>query len=178
MLRLRENETIIKATRKHWIIIAGHMGIAAILLVAGILVLFVLDSPLADHIILAEKDVFAPVTAMLFSLYLMIILAYALLMLMDFYLDVWIVTNQRIIDVEQITLFSRQVSEIPLARVQDVTIEVHGILETLFKFGNIRIQTAGEREFTIASIPHLYELKDAILSQARVAPPTPPVARL
>ena len=57
-------------------------------------------------------------------------------------------------------------SEIPLSRVQDITIEVHGIIETLLGFGTIRIQTAGERDFYIHDVPRLQTLKDLIMQSA------------
>jgi len=60
----------------------------------------------------------------------------------DYYLDVWIVTNDRIIDIEQFGLFSRTVSEVDLFRIQDVTSTVHGIFPTFFNYGDLHIKTA------------------------------------
>ncbi len=85
---------------------------------------------------------------------------------MDYYLDMWIVTEKRVINIDQRGLFSREISEIPMANIQDVTVEVHGLMETLLGFGTVRIQTAGEREFTIDDIPRLNPVKDAILEYA------------
>lgn len=64
----------------------------------------------------------------------------------DYYLDIWIVTDQRIVNIEQIGLFRREVSELEHGKIQDVTSEVKGIIPTLFKFGDIYVQTAGEKE--------------------------------
>lgn len=97
------------------------------------------------------------------SLYMMILFLFLFLFWMDYYLDMWIITDRRIIAIEQKGLFRREVAEILLPRVQDVTIEISGIIETFLKFGTIKIQTAGEREFTINNIPRLYEIKDIIL---------------
>jgi hypothetical protein len=46
--------------------------------------------------------------------------------LVDFILDVWIITDQRIIDVRQNGFFSRSVSEVRLSRIQDISSEIHG----------------------------------------------------
>jgi len=102
------------------------------------------------------------------SLYIMILLVFMFLIWMDFYLDMWIITTKRIIDIEQRGLFSREISEIPLIHIQDITMEVRGIVRTFLKFGTIRIQTAGEREFTVRDIPHLYEIKDLILKYSQI----------
>ena len=74
---------------------------------------------------------------------------------LDHSLDVWLVTNYRIISVEQKGLFSRTLSEHRLDRVQDVTSEVHGFVQTMVKYGNVHIQTAGEHpRFVLKQIPY------------------------
>ena len=74
---------------------------------------------------------------------------------MDYYLDVWIITNQRLIDIEQKGFFNRSVSELDLKKIQDITSSVSGAIPTMFGFGNIHIQTAAEEnKFEIKSVPH------------------------
>jgi len=67
----------------------------------------------------------------------------------DYYLDVWLVTSERIVSIEQKGLFARAIAEQKLYRIQDVYGEVNGIIATLFDFGNITIQTAGANEYFI-----------------------------
>lgn len=94
-------------------------------------------------------------------------LGFAFLILMDWYLDVWILTDERIIDIEQTGLFGRNVSEFKLDRIQDITVHAKGILETIFNYGDVRIQTAGEKvEFIFAQVPNPYAAKDIILKTA------------
>jgi len=89
---------------------------------------------------------------------------------LDYYLDIWIVTDQRIIDVEQVGLFSRVVSEVDLEKIQDVTSEVHGVLATMFGFGDIHIQTAAEeKRFAMKSIPHPVTTRREIIKLYREA---------
>ena len=97
--------------------------------------------------------------------YLMITILVAFLFWMDHYLDLWIITNQRVIDVEQHGLFRRETSEFGIDKVQDITVEVPHILATFLKYGNLRIQTAGERSFTIKDVPNIYEIKKTIMDQ-------------
>ena len=87
-----------------------------------------------------------PLIVLATSIYCLYIWLYMLHTFFDFALDTWVVTNQRIINIEQKGLFSRQVAEQDIARIQDVTAEIKGILPTLFDFGNVSIQTAGEKE--------------------------------
>jgi len=82
----------------------------------------------------------------------------------DYYFDMWIVTDQRILDIEQRGFFSRAVSELDLRRIQDITSEVNGIVATMFRFGNIHIQTAGERvKFDLMFIPHPVTVRRKII---------------
>ena len=62
---------------------------------------------------------------------------------LDYYLDVWVVTNHRIINIELQGLFNRVVAEQKLFRVQDVTTEQRGFLAHFFHYGDVHIQTAG-----------------------------------
>ncbi len=61
----------------------------------------------------------------------------------DFFLDVWIVTNERIIAIIQHGLFARDVSQARLFQVQDVKTTVRGPLQMMFGFGNLHLDTAG-----------------------------------
>lgn len=84
--------------------------------------------------------------------------------LTDFFLDVWIVTDHRIVDIQQNGLFNRDVSETRLDKVQDVTTKINGYLPTFFNYGNVIIQTAGtEREFEFQQVPDPVFVKDTIL---------------
>ncbi len=60
----------------------------------------------------------------------------------DYYLDIWIVTNDRVIDNEQHGLFHRTTTELELHNIQDVTSQVTGIVGTFFKFGNVTLKTS------------------------------------
>ncbi|MBU0597020.1 PH domain-containing protein [Patescibacteria group bacterium] len=60
----------------------------------------------------------------------------------EYYLDMWIVTNDRIVDIEQLGLFARSVSELDLFRIQDVTTDVHGFFSTIFHYGDVTVKTA------------------------------------
>jgi len=87
--------------------------------------------------------IFLRLLVFVFYLFWWMLFYYAFL---DYYLDVWIVTNYRIIGVEQKGLFNRTVAEYKLFRIQDVMAEQKGIFSTVVDYGNIHIQTAGEQE--------------------------------
>jgi len=85
----------------------------------------------------------------------------------DYYLDINIVTNDRIIDINQKGLFGRSVAELDLTRVQDVHSEIKGIIPTLLNYGTVEVQTAANEEnFNFEQIPHPHKVRQRILELA------------
>jgi hypothetical protein len=83
----------------------------------------------------------------------------------DYYLDVWIVTDQRIVNIEQKGLFGRIVSELELENIQDITTDVKGVIPTFLNYCNLYVQTAAEMErFVFRNIPDPYSVKDMIMN--------------
>ncbi len=104
---------------------------------------------------LFNNQFFAPIVILFVSLYYLYIWLFAFHSFVDYYLDVWIVTNHRVVNIEQKGLFARQVSEQKLYRIQDVTSELKGLIGTFLDFGTVYVQTAGEEaRFIFKQIPH------------------------
>lgn len=164
MIKLFPNETIHLVIRRHWIVFLPPAAIFFFLLVAPALAL---SSALVFVPALASPGL-AAAAKFLFALYLLAFSLGALIVWVKYYLDAWIITDQRIIDIEQHGLFRREVSEIPMEKIQNVTIEIPGFLATVMKFGTIKIQTASESDFTITEVPDCYRAKDLILKYSRV----------
>jgi len=55
----------------------------------------------------------------------------------------YILTTERLIDVDQRSVFHRVVGELPIEHIQDVAYEVKGPLATMLNFGNVVVQTIG-----------------------------------
>lgn len=89
---------------------------------------------------------------------------------LDYYLDIWIITNQRILSIEQQNLFHRMIAELDLKRVQDITSKVDGAWQTFFKFGDIKIQTASEESvIKPMAIPHPVIVRREIMNLCKAA---------
>jgi len=148
----RENEEIKLVLRKHLIVLLPHF--------VYISLMFLL--PVVFYIIIVPTAFPAFLNAPYDKLFILLTLIYygfiwiiTFTVWVDYYLDVWIITNERLLDIEQIGFFNRVVSELDFKRIQDITSRVHGILPTMFGFGNIHIQTAAEEsKFDLKTIPH------------------------
>lgn len=98
------------------------------------------------------------------SIYYLFIWLLFFFFFIDYYLDVSIITNKRIIDVKQNGFFSRTIAEQRLYRIQDVTSEVKGILPTIFKYGDVHVQTAAEAErFIFREVPNPEAIRNIII---------------
>lgn len=85
--------------------------------------------------------------------------------------DIWVVTNQRIIDSIKNNWFHHHMASADLINVQDMSVERSGVLGTSFNFGNVTCETAGETpRFTLHGIPapsRILELIDSSRDEAR-----------
>jgi Bacterial PH domain len=62
----------------------------------------------------------------------------------NYYLSLQIVTNKRVIDIDQRGIFNREVNELPIEKIEDVTYRQKDIFSVLFGFGTVSVQTAAE----------------------------------
>lgn len=89
---------------------------------------------------------------------------------LDYFLDIWIITDQRIIDIQQKNLFHRVSSEIDLKRVQDISSAVEGIFQTFLQFGDIKVQTASEENsISLKQVPHPVTVRREIMELCKAA---------
>jgi hypothetical protein len=57
----------------------------------------------------------------------------------------WILTTDSLTQVNQISLFRKETSQLSLANLEDVTAEQNGVLQSMFNFGSLHAETAGEK---------------------------------
>ena len=87
---------------------------------------------------------------------------------LDWYFDLFLVTNQRVIDIDFNNLLNKHFAEADLSMIQDVSSSVKGILGTFFNFGDVLVQTASEiNQINFEKVPNpekiiklLKELRD------------------
>lgn len=157
----RKDERIVLFLRRHWF--------AVLALVVSFTLLTVIPLALAAYFwttlsVWLQEPFFGIILSIAISIYFLCVWIVTATGFTDYYLDTWIVTNERIINIEQHGLFQRVASELDLASVQDVTAEISGFLETIFKFGDVEIQTAAEQKrFEFRHIPHPERVKETVM---------------
>jgi hypothetical protein len=159
------NEKIIMIVRRHWWIFFKMFLFYFILALLPL----VLRGLMLQYTTLLNGGTLTIILKLLSSLYYFYILTLFYRAWIDYYLDMGIVTSERIVDIEQKGLFARSIAAQKLYRVQDVTAEVKGFLPTLFHYGDLFIQTAGaEERFVIRQVPHPYETVKKILDLVKM----------
>lgn len=125
-------EEIILVMRPHWFTNVSWIMSTIVLIIAPMLI----DSvPIWNGIPLRYQ-----LLGILF--WYMVTLAFALEKFLSWYFDVYIITDERVVDIEFRNLLDKKFSEAKISLIQDVASNVRGISQTMFNYGDILIQTA------------------------------------
>ncbi len=159
---LELGEEILERKHKHWFVFAMKSILFVILVLLPLIVLFLVSG--VSHI-QTYIDGSSPVLFFA-GLWYLAVWIFFFIKWTDYYLDVFILTNKRVIYISQKGLFSRRISSTRLDRVQDVSAEVSGMMPTFLNYGNVHVQTAGEtQEFVLHDLPDPDFIKNKILAQ-------------
>lgn len=152
----RADEEVLLFMHRHWYTLISKI----IYTFLGALLPFILIT-LFGQIIISYK--LASLVVFLFSAYYMVlwyVVGYTITM---YVMDIWIVTDQRIIDSTQQGFFNRTISEISLGNIQDISTVIVGAIPTMFNYGNLDVQSAGAVDhFEFKQIPNPQNVKDVI----------------
>lgn len=139
----KNDEKIVFFLRRHWFIVVEIILFYVFLACIPIFFYLMLSSEAEIWLNNELAKIFLVLLGFTYYLFWWMMFYYAWL---DYFLDVWIVTNYRVINIEQRGMFFREIAENKLFRIQDVMSEQKGILPTLLNYGKINIQTAGTKE--------------------------------
>ena len=156
----RPGERVILVLRRHWYILASTIIAHSLLLLLPALVYIFARSYIA-------RTGLTSLYALVVMIYVLIwwySLAYAVTM---YLLNVWVVTDHRIVTSEQHGFFNHIAAELSLGKVQNTSAAVTGVIATMFNFGDVEIETASEGgRFIFQKIPAAYSVKDIIMRSA------------
>lgn len=137
-----------------------------------IIILFLIPIIIAPSAALFRIDVlsFLRVTQVFWVVlcWYFLVLGFAFYKFVFWYFNVYILTNERIIDFDFKGVLDSQTSYANLNQIQDVSPKIIGFYGTLFHFGNVYIQTAAEvPEFDFEAVKFPDEVAERILDQVR-----------
>lgn len=94
--------------------------------------------------------------------------AFVLENFLTWFFNIYLITDERIIDIDFYNLIYREISETKIDKIQDVTFKLGGVTRAIFNYGDIYIQTAGTvPNFEFMAVPDPNEVVK-ILQEMRV----------
>ncbi len=142
MIHFDPDEHVVLEIRKHWFVFFSHGFFLAVSAIVPFVAYEVVSKYLNFTIPISGN--ISGLMTFLYALWLLVLWISFFIQWTNYYLDVWYITEKRIIDVEQKRMFHRSVSSLRFDRIQDISIDVSGIISTFFNIGDIRVQTAAE----------------------------------
>jgi membrane protease YdiL (CAAX protease family) len=164
-IQFEPDENVLKTVRKHWFVIVTELAITLILLLAPFFILFII-ALFPSQLLLIDTSLgeYTGLIAFFLSGWSLLTLMVGFATWTHYYLDVWIITDRRIILIDQVGFFNRNVSIFRLERLQDIEFYIKGVIPTILNFGTLRAQTASafESNFKTSGLPDPRDLQALI----------------
>jgi hypothetical protein len=154
------DEQVVMVIRKHW------FNVLPSILMAGFVYLMLLATLLVFPYLFPQL-----VTGFAYNIYILVVslaflfnTTYVFSFWLIHHLNVGLITTEHIVEICQSSLFSRRISQLGLDKIQDVSATQKGMSETMFNYGDIDVQTAGELpNFLFTKIPFPNETSQKIM---------------
>ncbi len=148
---LREWEVVKKVVRRHWMAFVPLFLYSVLVLIIIISVYFTMWFTLMSNLIVIIFTMFS--------------ILFLFIDWLNNELDMYVISNKRIIGIDQISFLNRTVSECSLADVQEVNSKTKWIFANLFDYGSVTIQTAwNASNFHMAIVPEPLKTARQILN--------------
>ena len=156
----RKDEQVVLIARRHWIVYLSSFVVGG-----GIILSLVIFSFFLDEVsVLNSSATLMAIAVCANSLLMLFTVLFVYVSWLIHYLNFQMVTNEHVVDIDQLGLFSRNVSELSLDDIQDVSASQHGILQSMLHYGDVVIQTAGEKpNFTFEKVGEPYAIAKQLM---------------
>jgi len=145
----KPDETVLCIIRKHWFAYIPHLLLGFLVMAGLVSLLFGFYWYFTDF-----SSLTVAASAVFTSMILLAALFLMLYGLVDHYLDILVITDEKLIDIKQNGLFGQEINEIHLLDIENISVKLNGVLGVYLKFGSLEIRTGTEHEdFTIDMIP-------------------------
>jgi Bacterial PH domain len=133
--KIKEDEDIVFIVREDLVVLCakalGYFGIFFLLVIFRVIL-----AGFADDTGMSLYDAF------FYTSNILLLTAFTMFF-HNYYLSMQVVTSDRVIDIDQKGVFKREVNEMPIENIEDVTYKQNGFWGTMFNFGNVIIKSAG-----------------------------------
>jgi uncharacterized membrane protein YdbT with pleckstrin-like domain len=131
-----EQEEIILLLRRHPVTNIGWILLSILMIIAPVVLKYV-------PFLASFPQRFCTIIVIVWYL---ITLSFIFEKFISWFYNVYIITDERIIDVDFHSLVYREISQCKIDKIQDITYKGGGLFRSIFNFGDIFIQTAAETQ--------------------------------
>lgn len=147
---LESGEKLIAIIRKHWVVLMLPMAKVII----SLAVIILLRDKIVEFQYGKEAVLVWIISSILYGVHQTIV----------WYMDCFIITDRRIIDIDQKSFFKRVVAEVGIDNIQEAIYEINGPLEAILNFGTVKIKTASSGSMIgMEQIPNPARVKNLIV---------------
>ncbi len=134
-----EKETVVLFLRQHFIVNVPWILIAFLIAIAPTVIF-----PIVIHILPVSFSIPVGYIVVGTALWYVATFGFVLAKFLGWFFNIYIVTNERVIDIDFFYLLYKKFSEAELNKIQDISFTSGGIFAAIFNYGNVKIETAGE----------------------------------
>ncbi len=160
MVEFDDNEQLLQEVRKHWFgrVVLEFTGLMISAAIAVITVL--LSKGMGD-----DFGDLAPKLFVMIGLFMAILGVGVTAVLSILYRNnVIYVTNEKLAELQYKGIFNRNISQLSIGDVQDITVKQNGPFPYFFNYGTLTIETSGEQQnYTFTYVPNPHETCNAIV---------------
>ncbi len=147
----KSHETIILFLRSHFITNVSWIALSFILIALPIIILIFLPNFGIDFL---SSETLIRFTTIYVLFYYLMVFSYVFISFLHWFYNVFIVTSERVVDIDYSDIVVHNIAITNLVQIEDVHYTQSGFIPTLFNYGDLFAQTAGEMEnFEALSIP-------------------------
>ncbi|MEO8458553.1 MAG: PH domain-containing protein [Chloroflexota bacterium] len=146
---LQEGEQVLQLVRKHWFFLWPLSILWS---------LYAIVPVIAAYLALDVIGVIGDLGIVFWIVALVWLLFWAVKLVLNYYRyhnDIWLISNQRVVDSFKSNPFNLRVNTADLVSIQDIAVERKGIFATVLHFGDVNMETAGADRvpFIIGGVP-------------------------
>lgn len=154
-----EDEHIELFLRQHGITNVGWILVAIILLGLPLVVNGFFADLVFNQFITVPQNIVIAVNI----LWLLLVMVYVIQRFLHWYFNIYIVTNQHLVDMDLPNLLHRYTTEVQLNDVESTRAVMQGFFKSFFNYGDLIVETAAEMQnITFAKIPKPDFVKERI----------------
>lgn len=147
----QDGEKVVEIFRKHWFSFLKPALIFLVLFIISVVILWYWQS--------------IPLILLIVGLVVLLVaISYFTHSFLLWWWDVYILTDRRVINFDQKSIFHRVVSEADLGNIQDTTYEIEGVWQTFFNYGRVKVLTASSGESVVfENVPEPHQVQEKIM---------------